>query len=938
MLPKAKKPLQVERLEDRWLLSGGVAYTQLPLRFEANQGQADPQVRFLARGSGYTLLLTPQAAVLRLQQSAVPDAEALPDVLRLQLVGGAAAPAVIGQDPLPGTTNYFVGKDPARWRTGVPTYGRVTYQGVYPGIDLAYYGNQQQLEYDFDVAPGADPGRIDLAFQGAARLSLDDQGDLVLPTAGGDLVEHAPVLYQQTAAGRQPVSGRYMLHGDGTVGFDVGTHDPALALVIDPVLSYATFLGGSNHDEGTAVTVDATGAAYVTGWTASSSFPTLTPIRPSSGNRDAFVLKVNPDGSPAYFTFLGGSQNNGDAADDQGLGIAVDGSGNAYVTGLTQSSNFPTTPGAYQAASRDASFIHDGFVARLDATGKLSYATYLGGTGNDAGQGIAVDSAGNVYVTGVTTSADITSLQAPLVAGFRPVPTDTGTDAFVARFDPTPAGLLDLAYFTYLGGDGNTTAGSSITTGNAIAVDGLGNAYVTGSTNATRLPVTSSAFQPANAGGKDAFVAEINPSVAGPASLVSCSYLGGADGDSGNGIAVDGQGNAYVAGTTTSSSFPAAASLHRLYDYPGDSGRTDAFVAKVHAGATALDYFTYLGGSGTDTGAAVAVDGAGNAYVTGSTMSTNFPTVPFVPPENYPGGEEAFLTEIKADGTAAAYSAIVGSNGHHGGNWGAGVAVDRSGQVWVTGATEGPLATVSPVQGNYGGGFADAFLLKISPQPDNLHPGNLQLDLPSVTVEANAGSVTLTVTRTGGSEGTVTVHYATYNGSAVAGVDYDAASGDLTFANGETSKTITLTVRPDNRMADARFFGVTLSAPTGGATLGNATALVTIPDNIVMPCSVLIQVVRRRFSPARGIDRVILSVWNVGNTVCDGPLWLVLGNVPPRVFWWQQANGPRAVPRHMSLPAARLNPGDRLLVSLTFARARRPVRFTAQLVTGAPPG
>jgi hypothetical protein len=404
------------------------------LSFEANQGQTASAVQFFSRGSGYALFLTPQEAVLSLSKPVTPTARGAAvqpaqqtDVLRMQLVGANPSPQVAGVDQLPGTTNYFLGNNPAQWRTNVPTYGKVAYQDVYPGIDLVYYGNQQQLEYDFVVQPGASPDVIRLSVQGAQNMSLDAQGNLVLQTANGDVVEQAPVVYQEGAGGRQAVAGRYVLVGQDGVGFQVGGYDGSRPLVIDPLLSYSTYLGGGDQDYGYGIAVDPSGNAYATGNTYSSNFPTTPEALQTTygGYDDAFVAKLNATGTALlYSTYLGGS------GADAGSAIAVDTSGNAYVTGLTWSYNLPTTPGAFQTTLEGSGY-NDAFVAKLNAMGTaLLYATYLGGNNSDVGYGIAVDISGNVYVTGETLSSVF-----PITPG-APQTTYGGgfSDAFVAKF------------------------------------------------------------------------------------------------------------------------------------------------------------------------------------------------------------------------------------------------------------------------------------------------------------------------------------------------------------------------------------------------------------------------------------------------------------------------------------------------------------------------
>src|SRR5438552_1638880 len=438
-------------------------YGKLPLHFEANQGQTHQDVRFLARGSGYSLYLTAGEAVLVLTKPN-PDAtraRGTPVVVRMSLVGAAPKPPVSGLDELPGKANYLIGKDPAKWRTNVPTYAKVHYRAVYPGIDLVYYGNQRQLEYDFVVAPGADPERIVLGFQGGERLEINAEGELVLHAGGGALRQQKPVIYQEINGVRTRIEGRYVLKDAHRVGFQVAAYDQSRPLVIDPTLVYATYLGGSISDDGYGIAVDAAGSAYVTGLAGSTDFPTASPLQAASGGgTDAFVSRLHAVGSAlVYSTYLGGSGS------ELGVGIAVDAAGSAYVTGQTTSTDFPTA-NPLQAASGGGT---DAFVSKLDAAGcALLYSTYLGGSGGDGGGGIAVDAAGSAYVTGWTTSTNFPTAS-PLQsakAGF--------TDAFVSKLNAAGSALL---YSTYLGG------GFGDNYGLGIAVDAAGAAYVTGRTN-----------------------------------------------------------------------------------------------------------------------------------------------------------------------------------------------------------------------------------------------------------------------------------------------------------------------------------------------------------------------------------------------------------------------------------------------------------------------
>jgi hypothetical protein len=516
-------------------------FGKLPLSFEANRGQADRQVKFLSRGSGYTLFLASNEAVLALRKgnSEQKHAPAVPansgkhapfgdtDFLRMRLAGGNPGARVSGVDELPGKANYFVGNDPAKWQPNLPTYAKVKYEEVYPGVDLVYYGNQRQLECDFVLAPGADAKAIRLRFRGATNLRVDGKGALVLQTRRGDVRFPKPQLYQEVEDKRRTIEGRYQLSRGRTVVFAVGSYDRTRPLVIDPVLLYSTYLGGTAQSGGNAIAVDSSGDAYVTGNTTSTDFPTVNALQ--SGNADsntAFVSKINASGSAlVYSTYLGGSGNA--FGGDDGLGIAVDSSGDAYVTGYTNSHDFPTV-NAIQAMNANPSGAN-AFVAEISASGSaLAYSTYLGGSGRngDAGHGIAVDSAGNAYVTGYTGSSDFPVANAiqSTYAARGPVP----LNSFISKIN---AGGSALVYSTYLGG-------SVEDVGNGIAVDSAGNAYVTGYTYSHDFP-TANALQSTNASVENfgnAFVAKVNSS---GSALIYSTYLGGSVNDAGNGIALD---------------------------------------------------------------------------------------------------------------------------------------------------------------------------------------------------------------------------------------------------------------------------------------------------------------------------------------------------------------------------------------------------------------
>jgi hypothetical protein len=646
------------------------SYGKLPLHFEANRGQTDKDVRFLSRGPGYSLYLTAGEAVLVL---AKPNPDAKHDAktpvksvaLRMSLVGAARKPVVSGLEEQPGKANYFIGKDPAKWRTNIPTYAKVHYHNVYPGIDLLYYGNQRELEYDFVVAPGADPKKIVLGFKGADKLEIDAEGDLVLHAPGGDIRQQKPVVYQEIDGVRQDIAGRYVRRGANRVGFHVAAYDRSRPLVIDPVvLAYSTYLGTNSIDFAWSIAVDAAGNAYVAG-AASPGFPTTPGAFDTTGG-PVFVTKLNPTGTAlVYSTYLGGT------AVGRGMAIAIDADGNAYVTG-SATSNFPTTAGAFQPIFGGG--LSDTFVTKLDPSGSaLVYSTYLGGTSLDSGTSIALDAARNAYVTGETYSTDFptaNAFQAGKANG------TVNTDAFVTKLDATGSTLV---YSTYLGGDLRDT-------GLGIAVTADGSAYVTGDTGSANFPTTAGAFQPVFGGKEDVFVAKLDPT---GSALVYSTYLGGSESELGGAIAVDADGNAYVTGNTKSAGFPTTPGAFQ----PAFSGgfdplciciAADAFVTKLDPTGSSLVYSTYLGGHGTEFGSGIAVDDARNAYVTGSTGSTDFPTVDALQPNKAGGESDAFVTKLDPTGSALVYSTYLGGRLN---DTGRGIAVDAANNAYVTGET-----------------------------------------------------------------------------------------------------------------------------------------------------------------------------------------------------------------------------------------------------------
>ncbi|MBI3667218.1 MAG: SBBP repeat-containing protein [Acidobacteria bacterium] len=680
-----------------------------PLSFEPNQGQTHSQVRFLARGRSHTLFLTAADAVLTLHGPAEPKTSApSATVVRISLVGANPAPRIEAADPLPGISNYYIGNDPQKWRTHIPHYARVAYRDVYPGVSLVYYGNQGRLEYDFSIAPGVDPDAIRLVFQGAEQMRIDSQGDLVLETAAGEIRQHKPAIYQEVAGARRQIAGGYALKGSHAVGFRLASYDRNLPLIIDPVLSYSTYLGGTEGTDDFAggIAVDSSGNAYVTGFTDSPDFPTANAAQSSEGGiYDVFVTKLNPAGNTLlYSTYIGGSST------ERGFGIAVDASGNAYVTGSTGSDDFPTvTPLQGKAPFGDA------FVLKLGPTGSLLFSTFLGGDGPDQGYGIAVDRSGGVYVTGSTASSNFpikNAVQSSLKAvGNCLIIIQVGSivitgrapckNAFVAKLNPAGP---SLEYSTYLGGTNLNSSLSEGDIGRSIAVDAAGNAYVGGETNSSDFPTTAGAFQGAYGGRRDAFVAKLNPT---GDSLLYSTYLGGNDEDIGSAIALDASGDAYLTGLTKSANFPTAAPFQATYG----GGLSDGFVTKLNAAGSALVYSTFLGGSKDDGGFGIALDSSGNAYVTGETSSTDFPLASPTQPSS--GGKaDAFVTKLNAGGSALVYSTFLGGSSSDGGS---GIAVDLSGNAYAAGytlaanfpTTQGAFQTVLH-------GDRDAFVARIA--------------------------------------------------------------------------------------------------------------------------------------------------------------------------------------------------------------------------------
>jgi hypothetical protein len=874
-------------------------YGKLPLSFEVNTGQADKAVKFLSRSEDYGLYLTGNQAVVTLRKTVSgaarhsslrkprPIAESAPsDVVRMQLAGASGKTEPMGEERLPGTANYYIGNDPAKWHTSISTYAKVRYTDIYPGIDLVYYGNQRQLEYDFVVAPAADPQLIRLRLNGANQLHLPANGNLVVTAAHGTLIFHKPLVYQMVDGQRHPVSGDFKLVTQHTVGFRLGHYDHARPLVIDPVLMYSTYLGGSGTDAAQAIAVDAAGNVYVAGQT-STDFPVTPGAFQTTDNgaaanpANAFITKLNPTGTAlVYSTYLGGSgtQNGTDSA----TGIAVDSSGNAYVTGNAYSTNFPVTSGAFQttnkaAANNDAT----AFITKLNPTGTaLVYSTYLGGSGaaaesGDSGKAIAVDADGDAYITGQTYSADFPVTQGSFqtannaAAGF--------PNAFVTKLNPAGTALV---YSTYLGGTVTSNHEGPLDSGNAIAVNSAGNAYIAGQTPSTSFPVTPGAFQATNnaaAGFANAFVTELNP--AGTA-LVYSTYLGGSSSDTASAVAVDSSGNAYVAGSATSTNFPVTPGAFQSTNNGNLSGAqvSNAFVTKLNPTGTALIYSTYLGGSGGtvnltpilpiaagDQASGVAVDSSGDAYITGSTASSNVPITPgaYQTTNNDQtaeslGGNNAFVSELNPAGSALVYSTYLGGNGidpdnefgvadFGEGDQASALALDSSGNVYVTGSvTSGDFPVTSGSFQTTISSRGSAFVSKLTLSATSTATTPTVTVTPAPTSIASAQPLTVTISVNGNPAptGTVTLASGTYSSDATTLTD-----GSATIHIPAGALVVEPAQAPSPDVLTANYVPDATSSSTYNFSSGLSSVYVIAPDISVTPSATTLTLTQAQSQP-----------------------------------------------------------------------------------------
>jgi hypothetical protein len=767
----------------------------LPLYFEANQGQANVAAQFIARGRDSQFLISSGGAQMVLCKSAAETT-----ALRMQFIGANPLAQIRGDAGLSGKINYLVGNDPAQWRLGIPTFAKVSVAEIYPGIGLVYYGNQQQLEYDFTIASGANPDVIAIRFDGAHKISVNAQGELVLTLTGGEIRQPKPVIYQTVGGTRKVINGGYRMVDACTVAFSIGEYDRALPLVIDPTLSFSTYFGGNRSATAWAVAVNTNdGSIYIAGQTLSKQFyPTpgafQTNFAGGTKTGDAFVAKFDNTGQNLlYFTYLGGS------GDDAAYGLAVDSAGDAYIAGFTDSTNFPTTNAIYPRISgtfnKDfRTYLADAFVAELNPGGSnLVYSTYLGGEAPDAAYGIAVDSSGDAYVTGFTYSTNFpttNAIQNHLACTYSEF---FNANAFVTEI---AAGGSNLVFSTYLGG-------TNFDQGQGIAVDGAGNIYVTGYTASTNFPTYNPLYPQLNGSTNrnnsrfDAFVAKFPPfstnwiysasnQVYSISNLVYSTYLGGTNNDFGRAIACDAVGDAFVTGSTASTNFPdTATNIPGLYSFIATNRTatlaTNAFLTEISSNGSNLVFSALFGGKGNDVGNGVAVDPLGEVFVTGSASSTNFPVfnVPGFMRSTNSGKSDAFVIGFNTNATALLYSAYLGGKSY---DFGYGIAVDALGNAYIVGSTASTnFPTVDAGQAKRNG-TNDAFLAKIL----------LTVPLPEITTQPTSQAVEVgsTVQLSVGVSGTAPLGYQwqfdgmnLVNGGSISG----ATTNLLKISNAQTN-------------------------------------------------------------------------------------------------------------------------------------------------------
>jgi hypothetical protein len=657
-----------------------------PLAFERYEGQRAREVKFISRTPAYTIFLEPHSLTMSFRQPSSANRTTTP-LVRMHLLHSNASSVPVPEEPQLAKTNYFIGNDPTQWRTNVSLFSRVRFPSVYKDIDLVYYGNQQQLEYDFVIRPGGEPQSIRFSVSGANRARIEQSGDLILQAGGARAILHRPLAYQIVNAQRRDVAASFLPLGGSRFGIRVARYDRKAQLIIDPVLSYSTYLGGSDDEGIFGIGFDEDGNIYVAGETSSLDFPQKGAVQNHlGGNYDAFVSKFDAQGAHLiYSTYLGGTQY------DHAIGVQVDQHGGVYLAGITLSPDFPVK-NAIQATLAGTA---NGFVTKLNPSGsELEFSTYLGGHGFDQISALAIDHDNAIYVAGNTNSLDF-----PLTSNAFQMQCDGGAnigfcigDAFVAKVDSHGRKLI---YSTYLGGAGYDTAAG-------LAVNERGEAYIVGQAGSSDFP-TKNPYQSSLSGSSDACVTRLNAAGSG---LVSSTLLGGTGFDAASDVALDGRGNIYVTGITGSADFPLARAFQST-----NKGSTDGFVTKLNPQASQLIYSTYYGGSGFDYPFRIAVNRHGEAALIGFTSSTDFPTYRALNSTYIGGLTDAFVVLLDRSGEQPRFSTYLGGTGDE---YGYSITIGCRNSIWVGGSTSSkdfPLARA--FQPGYAGGPFDAFLSRI---------------------------------------------------------------------------------------------------------------------------------------------------------------------------------------------------------------------------------
>lgn len=675
------------------------AYGKLPLGFEANFGQAEPEVKFISHGFDYNLLLTNKSISLVSNHKNSSS-------LSLEFVGASNKVNVSGKNELLSKTNYLIGQDSTKWKKEIPNYSQVSYQEIYPGIDLLFYGNKKHLEYDFVVAPNQNPGAIKLKFQGLTEpLVINSSGDLILETESGTIYQHKPFIYQEITGSKTPVVGSYKIIESNLVGFSLGEYDENQPLIIDPEISYSSYLGGALTDQASAIAIDAQGSVYIVGTTSSTNFPTTSALQRNFGGGpfDVFVAKFNAAGtSLIYATYFGGSSL------DQGFDIEVDSTGSAYITGLTLSANFPTQNPLQQSKGGG---VFDAFVSKLSPAGNsLIYSTYLGGNDDDQAFSLAINKEGNAFITGSTSSRNFPGTQGMNISG--------PSDGFVTQLNIQGN---QIVYSRFLGGNDEEECA-------AIVVDSNNNAYITGDTFSTNFPTVRS-IQPGLSGVQDAFLTKLKAD----GSILYSTYFGGNNNESGVDLAVDSDSNVYLLGTTNSTNLLTKLPLQRTL-----AGGTDSFLVKVDPTGENFMYSTYLGGRADDTATAISLDPLGDVYITGTTFSTDFPVTKPVQDKNK-GMNDAFISVIDPAGANFIYSTYLGGKAQ---DVSLGMVVDKNGTVFLAGSSMSSDFPITNAFQRISGGNSDAFLTRITNELPSPSLPDFALTISPNSQTINPGSST----------------------------------------------------------------------------------------------------------------------------------------------------------------------------------------------------